>query len=199
MAARPEHVLVQTALTPTLSQWVPALIHPHVTLGPCTPRRVQSLKLSEDSDGEPSRHVPSPRHVRSRLNASSGLKDTLLKAAALVLPCVFAGSGVSATLQRLWPAAPGTAKLYRDLTKKKCSQASEERTNEARAMAIPLGSTMGVRGLYVRVGDLVQVVDEPVTIKQSAASIRNRSPDTTRNHKTSSYLEKEPQSRYLQP
>ena len=38
VAPRPEHVLCQTALTPTLSQWVPALelIHPHVTLGPCT-------------------------------------------------------------------------------------------------------------------------------------------------------------------
>ena len=43
VAARPEHVLVQTALAPTLSQWVPALIHPHVTLGPCTPLGVQSL------------------------------------------------------------------------------------------------------------------------------------------------------------
>ena len=66
-------------------------------------------------------------------------------------------------------------------------------------MAISLGSTMGVRGLYVREGDLVQVVDEPVTKKQSAASKKNRSPDTTRNHKTISYLEKELQTRYLQP
>ena len=34
-----ERVLVQTALTPTLCQWVPALelIHPHVALGPCAP------------------------------------------------------------------------------------------------------------------------------------------------------------------
>ena len=60
VATRPEQVLCQTALTPTLSQWIPALIHPHVTLGPCTPVGVQSLKLSEDSDGEPSRHAPSP-------------------------------------------------------------------------------------------------------------------------------------------
>ena len=60
VAPRPEHVLVQTALTPTLSQWVPALIHPHVTLDPCTPLGVQSLQLSGDSDSEPSRHAPSP-------------------------------------------------------------------------------------------------------------------------------------------
>ena len=60
VATRPEQVLCQTALTSTLSQWIPALIHPHVTLGPCTPVGVQSLKLSEDSDGEPSRHAPSP-------------------------------------------------------------------------------------------------------------------------------------------
>ena len=47
-AARPEHVLGQTALAPTLSQIVPALvlIHPHVTLGPCTPLGAQSLQLS---------------------------------------------------------------------------------------------------------------------------------------------------------
>ena len=48
VAPRPKHVLVQTALSPTLSQWVPSLgmIHPHVTLGPCTPLGVQSLQLS---------------------------------------------------------------------------------------------------------------------------------------------------------
>ena len=39
VAPRPEHVSAQTALSPTLSQRVPALglIHPLVTLGPCTP------------------------------------------------------------------------------------------------------------------------------------------------------------------
>ena len=63
LAARPEHVLVQTALPPTLSQWVPALvlIHPHVTLGPCTPLGVQSLQLSTwTATAKPSRHAPSP-------------------------------------------------------------------------------------------------------------------------------------------
>ena len=45
---RAERLLVQTALSPTLSQWVPALglIHPHVPLRPCTPLGVQSLLLS---------------------------------------------------------------------------------------------------------------------------------------------------------
>ena len=108
VAARPEHVLVQTALTPTLSQWVPALIHPHVTLGPCTPHGLKSLKLCGDSDGEPSRHAPQSLTCVVTSKARSG-KTPTIKAAALVLPCVFAGSGVSATPQRLWPAAPRTA------------------------------------------------------------------------------------------
>ena len=44
-------------------------------------------------------------------------------------------------------------KLYRDLTKKTCSQASEERTNEARAMAIPPRLHDGRSGafMYVKV------------------------------------------------
>ena len=77
VAPRPEHVLVQTALAPTLSQWVPALIHPHVTLGPCTPLGVQSLRRSSwTATVRPVSACSESLTCAITLNARSGLKDT---------------------------------------------------------------------------------------------------------------------------
>ena len=79
---------------------LPGPVHSAWTAKPLTVRRQRRRTVSACSQS---------LTCAITLKARSGLKDTLLKAAALVLPCVFAGSGVSATPQRLWPAAPGTA------------------------------------------------------------------------------------------
>ena len=61
LAARPEHVLVQTRSNAHVKPVGPGADSPTCHPGPVhSPRGVQSLKLSEDSDGEPSRHAPSP-------------------------------------------------------------------------------------------------------------------------------------------
>ena len=97
---------------------VPALelIHPQVALGPCAPLGAQSLQLStRTATANRLGMLPVPDMCAQFENARSGLKDTRetaycyleVKLRSMFLPSVFAGSGVSATPQRLWPAVHG--------------------------------------------------------------------------------------------
>ena len=80
VALWPEHVSCQTAPTPTLSQFVPALIHPHVTLDPYPawsrkPQTVRAVSARSQS-----------LTCAITLKARSGYEDTLANVPAASLP-----------------------------------------------------------------------------------------------------------------
>ena len=68
--------------------------------------------------------------------------------------------------------------LNRDLTRRRAARPARSVPTKRTPLASP-SVPRGTRGLYEREGDLDQVVDETVTIKQSAASKKSRSPDTS--------------------
>ena len=77
----------------------------------------------------------------------------------MFLPCVFAGSGVSATPQRLWPAAPWTRTVQGQGEGKHLMYVVDVQPGHHRH-GHPLDHMREVRGLYVLRDETVGELEE---------------------------------------